>query len=319
MNPPFTITPNILTQVSQIERFIGRLESYDQLKPQPQLRKSSRVKTLQGSLAIEGNSLNSVQITAVLDGKKVTAPKDDITEIMNANQVYERLAKFDPHNQKHLLKAHGIMMNNILSDAGKWRSGNVGVLKDGAVSHMAPPAKNVNFLMDDLFTFLRSDHHPLIKGCVFHYEFEFIHPFQDGNGRMGRFWHSLLLFHFHEVFEYIPVESIIKEHQQQYYDVLEKCDRAGNSTLFIEFSLDMVLQSLESFLAIFRPKKPSIEDRITKAKKHFGTREFSRKEYLELHKKISTATASRDLKVGTDQDLLIMKGERATSSYRFNI
>jgi Fic family protein len=318
MRPPFSLTPKILNQVSMIERLIGQLESIDQPKPQPELRKSSRVKTLYGSLAIEGNTLDIDQITAILDGKKVIAPKDEITEILNANEVYERLTKFDVHNQKHLLKAHGIMMKGILSNAGKWRSGNVGIFKDSKISHMAPPAKNVPFLMDDLFTFLKSDTHPLIMGCVFHYEFEFIHPFKDGNGRIGRFWHSLLLFHYHQVFEYIPVESIIKKHQQAYYHALEKSDKAGNSTLFIEFSLGMILLSLEEFLAVFRPTKATAEDRLINAKAHFGTREFSRKEYLELHKKISTATASRDLKVGTDQGLLSMKGDRATSKYHFN-
>ncbi len=317
MTPPFTITAKILSQVSRIERLIGRVESFDQPKPQLQLRKSNRVKTLHGSLAIEGNSLDLEQITAVLNGKRVIAPKSDILEIINANEVYEHLTDFNPKNSSHLLQAHGIMMKDILSNAGKWRSSNVGILKAGAVAHMAPQADRVEFLMNDLFNFLKSDHHSLIKGCVFHYEFEFIHPFQDGNGRMGRFWHSLMLFHYHHIFEYIPVESMIKEHQQEYYDVLEKCDKEGASTSFIEFSLNMILQSLEDFLDVFRPKKSTASDRLRAAKEHFANDQFSRKQYMQLHKTISTATASRDLKAGIDQSLLFMEGERSMSTYKF--
>ena len=317
MTPPFTITAKILSQVSRIERLIGRVESFDQPKPQLQLRKSNRVKTLHGSLAIEGNSLDLEQITAVLNGKRVIAPKSDILEIINANEVYEHLTDFNPKNSSHLLQAHGIMMKDILSNAGKWRSSNVGILKAGAVAHMAPQADRVEFLMNDLFNFLKSDHHSLIKGCVFHYEFEFIHPFQDGNGRMGRFWHSLMLFHYHHIFEYIPVESMIKEHQQEYYDVLEKCDKEGASTSFIEFSLNMILQSLEDFLDVFRPKKSTASDRLRAAKEHFANDQFSRKQYMQLHKTISTATASRDLKAGIDQSLLFMEGERSMSTYIF--
>lgn len=317
MNPPFKITAEILSQVSQIERLIGRVESFDQPKPQPQLRKSNRVKTLQGSLAIEGNSLDIEQITAILDGKRVIAPKNDILEVINANEVYEYLSSFDSQNVNHLLQAHGMMMKDILPNAGKWRTSNVGILKAGAVSHVAPQADRVEFLMNDLFDFLKNDHHELIKGCVFHYEFEFIHPFQDGNGRIGRFWHSLLLYHYHSVFEYIPVESIIKEHQQDYYDVLEICDKAGESTAFIEFSLDMILKALEDFLDVFRPQKATGGNRLEQAKDHFKSSSFSRKEYMTLHKNISTATASRDLKSGIELGLLTMEGERALSRYRF--
>lgn len=321
MTPPFNISSEILSLVSQIERLIGRVESIDepssQLQTQPQLRKSNRVKTLQGSLAIEGNSLNSEQITALLNGKRVIAPKNDIIEVFNANEVYELLAEFDPHSPKHLLKAHSIMMKDILPNAGKWRSANVGILKDGAVSHVAPQANRVEFLMNDLFDFLKSNQHPLIAGCVFHYEFEFIHPFQDGNGRIGRFWHSLLLFHYHKIFEYIPVESLIKEHQQEYYEVLGQCDRAGDSTVFIEFSLRMICQSLEEFLEIFRPIKITPSERLEKAREQFGSKEFTRKQYMNLHKTISTATASRDLKAGHDQEKLKLIGERSLSRYKF--
>ena len=317
MTPPLAITGKILNLISSIERLIGRVESFDHTKPQPQLRKSSRVKTLHGSLAIEGNSLDLEQVTAILDGKTIIAPKNDIQEILNANTVYENLPSYKPANQKHLLKSHAIMMKGLIDEAGHWRTGNVGVMKGNVISHMPPPAEKVSFLIDDLFKFLKTDTHPLIKGCVFHYEFEFIHPFQDGNGRIGRFWHTLMLYHYHEVFEYIPVESLIKDHQKQYYKVLEQCDHAGESTLFIEFSLEMVMKSLEDFMAVFRPKTTTPADRLENARKHFGDKSFPRKDYLELYKTISTATASRDLKAGVDKELLKKSGDKAVTLYSF--
>ena len=318
MKPPFSITAKILNLVSQIERAIGRVERFDKPKPQPRLRKSNRVKTLHGSLAIKGNTLDLGQMTALLNGKRVLAPQQDIVEVFNANEVYEQLSEYNPNSAKNLLDAHGLMMQELIEDAGEWRNVNVGVLKGKAISHMAPPAERVSYLMDDLFEFLKdSEDHPLIQGCVFHYEFEFIHPFQDGNGRMGRFWHTLMLYHYHEIFEYIPVESMIKEHQQAYYDVLETCDKAGDSTAFIEFSLEMILKSLTAFLEVFRPAKATVDDRIENAQTHFGNEEFSRKDYMDFHKTISTATASRDLKTAVEKKLLEMSGDKATSVYSF--
>lgn len=318
MTPPFAITGKILNLVSHIERLIGRVESLDHPKPQPQLRKSNRVRTLQGSLAIEGNSLDLEQVTAILDGKRVIAPKNDIQEVVNANAAYENLPIYKPTNQQHLLQSHAVIMKDLISAAGRWRTANVGVMKGNEISHMAPPAERVPYLMDDLFKFLKTDTHPLIKGCVFHYEFEFIHPFQDGNGRIGRFWHTLMLYHYHEVFEYIPVESLIKEHQKQYYSVLEQCDHAGESTLFVEFSLEMIMKSLEDFMEVFRPKTTTPADRLANARKHFADQSFSRKDYLALHKTISTATASRDLKGGVDKNLLEKSGDKALTLYRFS-
>ena len=322
MNPPFSITGKILTQISNIERLIGRVESFDHPKPQPQLRKSNRVRTLQGSLAIEGNSLDLEQVTAILDGKPVIAPKNDIQEVLNANAVYENLLSYTPTNTKHLLKAHGLMMKGLINESGRWRTGNVGIMKGDQVSHMAPPADRVPYLMADLFKFLKSDNHDLIKGCVFHYEFEFIHPFQDGNGRMGRFWHTVLLREYHEVFEYITLESVIKEHQKQYYKVLEQCDKAADSTPFIEFSLEMILAALNDFIDVFRPPVATPKARLEQALSHFINKEFSRKEYMQLHKSISTATASRDLKNGVNCGLLDKRGEKTLTVYRstkFNI
>jgi len=318
MAPPFSITSRTLHLVSQIERLIGRVESLNQPKPQPHLRKSNRVKTVHGSLAIEGNTLDLEQITALLDGKKVLGKKEEIREVLNAIDVYDQMGAFNALDSKGLLKAHRMMMGGLIDTAGKWRAGNVGIVKGSKVSHMAPRADRVRYLMDELFEFLKEeDTHPLIRGCVFHYELEFIHPFQDGNGRMGRFWHSLLLSQYHPVFEFIPVESLIKEHQKMYYDALELSDNSGNSTAFVEFSLSMIHEALEDFVAVFKPEPLTSDSRLEAARNHFAKQTFSRKQYLDYFKTISTATASRDLKLGVDQKNLTKTGEKALTVYSY--
>ena len=318
MKPPFSITPKILQLVSQIERLIGRVESLNRPVPQPHLRKSNRVKTLHGSLAIEGNTLDVEQITALLDGKKVIGKKEEIREVLNAIQAYEKIKSYDLVRIDDLLKAHGVMMAGILDSAGRWRSGNVGILKGPKVSHLAPKANRVPHLMEDLFSFLAgNEDHPLIVGCVFHYELEFIHPFQDGNGRIGRFWHSLSLINYHSVFEFIPVESLIRENQDEYYAVLEASDQAGDSTAFVEFSLRMIHEALSNFIEVFHPASHTPESRLDHAKNEFGSQTFSRKQYLGVFKTISTATASRDLKLGVEQGVLMKQGEKAVTVYRF--
>jgi Fic family protein len=318
MSPSYTITPGILSSVARIERLLGRIEGFEQPKPQPQLRKSNRVRTIQGSLAIEGNSLDLDQVTALVEGKRVVGRKEEIQEVVNAIKVYDGLAEFDPFSPKSLLKSHRLMMDGLIPDAGKWRTRNVGILKGSKVSHIAPKADRVPHLMDDLFRFLKTKElNPLIRSCVFPYELEFIHPFQDGNGRIGRFWHTLLLYHYHPAFEFIPIESLIRDHQQEYYSALESSDRAGDSTAFVEFSLGTVMDSLEDFISSFAPKPLTANERLLRAKKHFTTREFSRKHYRELFKTISTATASRDLKQAVDSNFLTKTGEKALTLYLF--
>lgn len=318
MKPPFSITPEILRFVGEIERLIGRIEGFEQPKPQPHLRKANRVRTIQGSLAIEGNTLDLDQVTALLEGKRVIGRKEEIQEALNAIKVYEGLADFDPVSAKSLLKAHRIMMDGLIPNVGKWRTRNVGILKGSAISHIAPKADRVPHLMEDLVEFLRDEAtHPLIRSCIFHYELESIHPFQDGNGRIGRFWQTLLLYHYHPAFEFIPIESLIREHQQEYYAALEASDRSGDSTAFVHFSLGIILQSLEDFVSSFSPKPLSATERLSRAKEHFVHREFSRKLYLELYKAISTATASRDLKQATEAGILSRSGEKSLTLYRF--
>jgi Fic family protein len=318
VKPPFSITPEILRFVGEIERLIGRIEGFEQPKPQPHLRKANRVRTIQGSLAIEGNTLDLDQVTALLEGKRVIGRKEEIQEALNAIATYDLMAKFDPFSPESLLEAHQTMMDQLIPDPGKWRTRNVGILKGSKVSHIAPKADRVPHLMEDLFRFLRTNgYNPLIRSCVFHYELESIHPFQDGNGRIGRFWQTLLLYHYHPAFEFIPIESLIREHQQEYYAALEASDRSGDSTAFVHFSLGIILKSLEDFVSSFSPKPLSATERLSRAKEHFVHREFSRKLYLELYKAISTATASRDLKQATEAGILSRSGEKSLTLYRF--
>lgn len=318
MNPPFTVTPTALQSLSQIERSIGRVEGLNQPKPQPHLRKSSRVRTVQGSLAIEGNTLSLDQVTALLEGKRVIAASKDIREVRNAIEVYDQLSHFDPYSPRDLLKAHKVMMAGLLKPAGRWRRSGVGILKGSALSHVAPPADRVPYLIEELFRFVADETHPLlIRASVFHYELEFIHPFEDGNGRLGRFWHTLLLTSHHDVFQYIPVESLIRDHQKDYYAALEASDRCGEATPFIETSLAIIAQAFAEFLDELKPEPLTAKTRLRLAAAHFGRRQFSRKTYLQHFKTISTATASRDLRDGVKAGLLIKHGSGAQTTYQF--
>ena len=318
MTPPFSITDAILNDISRIERLIGRIESLHQAKPQPYLRKSNRVRTVQGSLAIEGNTLNLAQVTALIEGKPVMGQKNEIQEVLNAIEVYDHMDRFKPYFIKDLLKAHGMMMKGLVETAGSWRSSNVGIMKGSAVSHIAPPSNRVAYLMKDLFDYVKSkDTHQLIRSCVFHYELEFIHPFEDGNGRIGRFWHSLLLFHYHRVFEFIPVESLIRDHQVDYYAALEYSDKKGDSTRFIEFMLAMIHQALEGFMDTIQPRSLSANERLEIGRENFANKPFTRKEYMNHFKTISSATASRDLKAGVESGRLVKSGEKAKTIYQY--
>ncbi len=315
----FPITPEMLKACSDISLLLGRYEGLMSPVPQPQLRRSNRIKTIQGSLSIEGNSLSLSQVTAIFGDKKVLGPKKDVLEVKNAIEAYERLRSYHPFATNSFREGHRILMNGLIEDAGKWRRGQVGIIKGSKVSHVAPPAKRVPELMENLFSSLKKskDLHPLVRAASAHYEIEFIHPFLDGNGRVGRLWQEVLLLSFHPLFEFLSVESIIKKRQDEYYTALEKSDREGNARLFVEFSLQTILSSLEEFLDELKPGPMTSTMRLEKAKEHFGSAEFSRINYLRFFKSLSTATASRDLKEGVDLKLLKKKGERAIARYLF--
>ncbi len=244
--PPFTITAETVNLVAEIsallERFAIRLEQADG----PMLRKVNRMKTIRGSLAIEGNSLSEEQVTALIEGKHVIAPIKEIQEVRNAILAYEEFPNLDPFSVKDLLKAHGIMALGLVDNPGHFRRGGVGVMGRSGISHVAPPAHMVSGLISDLFEWLKNaEDHILIKSSVFHYEFEFIHPFEDGNGRMGRFWQSRLLSEWNPVFAHLPIENMIWENQAGYYKAIEQSTDDADSGVFVEFMLKMIANAIK--------------------------------------------------------------------------
>lgn len=317
--PPYQISTEILQLVSKIQLLLGTLSGHVFNAPPVKLRKENQIKTIHHSLAIEGNSLTTEQITAIIENKKVIGPKKQILEVKNALEIYNEIQNIDPLKEKHFLSTHQKLMNNLVPSNGKYRKVSVGVFQGTQISHLAPPAKLVPELMKNLFTYLQnSDDLWLIKACVFHYELEFIHPFEDGNGRMGRLWQQLILSKQSEVFLDIPVETEVHKHQNHYYKVLQRCDKLGDSTEFIEFCLQTILSTLQNSIENSRLKPLSSLDRIKKAKELLADVEFSRKDYLNIFNDISTATASRDLEQAVKNKLLNKKGNKNLTVYKFN-
>jgi Fic family protein len=317
MKPPYTITNKIIALVASISEKIGEINASHLYKPATELRKKNRIKTIQSSLEIEGNTLTEEQITALLENKRVIAPQKDILEVQNAIKVYEQLNSFNPFQLKDLKKVHAILMYGLIENAGKLRTTNVGIVKGSKVEHIAPSGTMVNGLMKDLFEYLKKYNDLiLIKSCVFHYEFEFIHPFLDGNGRMGRFWQTLILIQQYPVFEFLTVESLIKQKQSDYYNKLSESDKKGNSTPFIEFMLEIILESLDGLLQS-QSVTLHTEDRIRLFAAKISKNKFSRKEYMQHFKNISAPTASRDLKWAVEQNLLAKLGALRLTEYQF--
>ena len=317
MKPPYDLTQVILTKTASISEKLGEIKSAYLQKAPAELRKRNRIRTIQSSLEIEGNTLNLEQITAILDNKRVAAPQKDIIEVQNAIEAYNYLNTFNPCSIESLCSAHKIMMKGLVPDAGYIRSTAVGIIKDMQVTHMAPPGHFVKALLNDLFDYLENDDELLlIKSCVFHYEFEFIHPFIDGNGRLGRLWQTLILKQYNSIFEFLPIETIIKKRQSEYYTILGKSDNLGNSTPFIEFMLSIIEESLEELLQSQNITLSNI-DRIKLFETFIGSQPFSRADYLRNFKDISTATASRDLKKATENGYLVKSGDGRMTSYRF--
>ena len=243
--PPFDITEEISNLTIMIAETVGHLSAKIGVTPTPMLRKQNRIKTIQSSLAIENNSLSIEQVTDILDGKRVLGAPNEIREVKNAIDAYNLLFELDPYKEADLLKAHCLMMTDLVSENGIYRSGGVGVFDGDRCIHLAPPAMRVPSLMRDLLMWAKNTRvHPLISSCVFHYEFEFIHPFADGNGRMGRMWQTLLLMQWNQIFAWIPVETIVKGHQQEYYAAIAASDISGKSTDFITFMLRCLLEAL---------------------------------------------------------------------------
>lgn len=315
MKPPYSISSEILSLISSISEKLGEINAVYLQTPRTELRKANRIKTIQSTLEIEGNTLSIDQVTAIIENKRVLAPKKDILEVQNAVKVYDSLQNFKSSSLSSFLKAHGMLMKGLVRLPGKFRSAGAGILKGSNLTHLAPKATMVKSLMNDLFSYLKNDKDPLlIKSCVFHYELEFIHPFEDGNGRMGRLWQSVILKDLNPIFAFLPVETIIKEKQSAYYQALAKSDKLGNSTLFIEFILDAIDKALEEQLQK-RRSPVTAEDRMNMFMKYFGKNDFSRKDYLDYFKNISAPTASRDLKAAVENKVIRKKGDKRTAVY----
>ena len=263
--PPFTVSAEIIRLIGEISEQVGSIMTrLGDNVPSPQLRKKNQIKTIHSSLAIENNTLSLKQITDIIDGKRVLGAPDEIQEVKNAIEAYHLMPELDAFKEKDLLRAHELMMKDLVRNSGHYRHEGVGVFDgNGNCLHMAPPAERVPMLMGDLFEWVKkTDVHPLVRSCVFHYEFEFIHPFIDGNGRMGRYWQTMLLSRWKGIFAWLPVETIVKEHQQEYYHVIQKCDQAGESTLFVEYMLRCLLDAMANYDDDDAEVQDKIQDKV---------------------------------------------------------
>lgn len=315
MKPPYQITSEILYLISNISQKIGEVNANYLIKNNPQLRKQNQIKTIHSSLNIEGNTLTENQITAILENKRVLGPQKDIHEVLNALKIYDKLDTLKFSSEKDYLKAHKILMSGLIENSGKYRTKGVGILKGSKIEHIAPPSENVPYLMRDLFSYLKdSPELSLIKSCVFHYEMEFIHPFMDGNGRMGRLWQTLILISEFPLFEFLPFETLISKNQKKYYHALAQSDKEGHSTKFIEYMLGIIDDSLSELLTN-SVQKLTQEDRISIFLENTEG-EFTRKNYMKKFTEISSATASRDLKTALDKGFIQKFGDKNSSIYK---
>ena len=299
--PPFQITNKIIGDVAEISELTGRLSAYGHLSSNPNLRRTNRIRTIHGSLAIEQNTLSLEQVTAVLNGKRVLAPPKDIAEVKNAYEIYERLDELDPYSVDDLLMAHGIMTRGLVEESGVFRTRPVGVVGQGGhILHFGTLPQYVPGLVMELLDWTKnSDLHMLIRSCVFHYELELIHPFADGNGRIGRLWHTLLLSKYDPAFAWLPVESIIHDHQQEYYDTINSSNDMGESTVFIEFMLSAIKAALMEAISandtVSDGKADKSAVRWRQIQQFLQTHTFIRNADVRVLCGVSPATANRIL------------------------
>lgn len=264
--PPFQLTHSMMNHVARIGELIGMWKAANQNKLVPELRRGNRIKTIQASLAVEQNTLTLEQVTAVIEGKTVLGLPKEIQEVRNAFAAYEAMEHWHPHHLEDLLAAHALLLYGLIDDAGHWRSKGAGIYRGEQLVHMAPPASQISRLMTDLFDWLiHTDAHPLIASAAFHYEFEFIHPFGDGNGRIGRLWQTLILSYWQPMLAFLPVETVIKHRQQTYYQLLTESDQRSDCSAFIEFLLQAIEDSLQDAI------NTQYETTITSVKKPVKT------------------------------------------------
>lgn len=309
-------TPRIINLSTDVGTLLGVVDATHLRKPRTELRKRNKVKTIRASLAIEGNTLSEDQITAIIENKRVVGPPKDIREVENAIRAYDNLSNFNAFSIESYLEAHRMLMSGLVDRPGQFRTASVGVVQGDRIAHLASPGWNVDNLMTDLFRYLeKGEDNLIIKSCVFHYEMEFIHPFMDGNGRMGRLWQTVILMRVNPVFEYLPIEQEIKKSQEDYYNVLSQCDREGLSTKFVEYMLDKIKLSLEELVGKQRDNFTDTE-RLKYFLDQLDSSEFTRKDYLRVFPGISTATATRDLRSGVEEGLLVREGNDRQARYR---
>ena len=296
--PPFEINERIMADVIEIAELVGRVSVTDKISMNPTLRRTNRIQTIYSSLAIEQNTLDIEQVTAVLSGKRVIAPPKDIAEVQNAYEIYDNMDKLNPYSIDDLLKAHSVMERGLLNEAGEFRSRPVGVAdSEGNILHFGTLPQYVPKLIQELLEWTeKSEIHLLIKSCVFHYEFELIHPFVDGNGRMGRLWHTLLLSKWNPIFAWLPIESIIHDNQSEYYNAINVSNNNGNSTVFIEFMLSVIKQALQESIND-KPKNTSSKSdlRWNKINNYLETHEYILNSDVQKLLGVSSATATRIL------------------------
>ena len=320
--PPFEITNTMIHEIAEIAELVGKLTSTNQLSANPTLRRTNRIRTIHGSLAIEQNTLSLEQVTAVLNGKQVLAPPKDIAEVKNAYEIYERLEELDPYSVDDLLTAHGIMTRGLVDESGVFRSKPVGVVdQEGHVLHFGTLPQYVPNLVMELLDWVKnSEVHMLIRSCVFHYEFELIHPFANGNGRVGRLWHTLLLSKWNPAFAWLPVESIIHDRQQEYYEAINASNNAGESTVFIEFMLSAIKASLMDAINTSDEMSDGAMDKATvrwrQIEKFLETHEFIMNADVRALCGVSAATANRVLAGLTAERKLVKYSRNGHWAYK---
>ena len=304
--PPFEITNEIVDSVAQIAELVGHLTVTNQLTSNPTLRRSNRIRTIHGSLAIEQNTLSLEQVTAVLNGKHVLAPPKDIAEVKNAYEIYDRLEDLDPYSVDDLLTAHGIMLRGLVEESGMFRTRPVGVVdSEGHVLHFGTLPQYVPDLVMELLDWVKnSPVHMLVRSCVFHYELELIHPFADGNGRIGRLWHTLLLSKWNSAFAWLPVESIIHDRQQEYYNAINASNNEGESTIFIEFMLSAIKMALTEAIQADAGETDKDALRWKDIKEYLKTHDYIMNADVRELLGVSSATANRILRKLVDKDKL---------------
>jgi len=309
--PPFEITEAALSDVMEISELVGKISSTQNLSTSPVLRRQNRIRTIYSSLAIEQNTLSLEQVTAVLSGKRVLAPPKDIAEVKNAYEIYDHLAELNPYSIDDLLLAHRTMMQGLVREAGEFRSRPVGVVDSkGNVLHFGTLPQYVPALMEELLQWTESSPLPLlIKSCVFHYEFEVIHPFADGNGRMGRLWHTLLLSKWNPLFAWLPIESIIHDHQPEYYAAINQSNAQGEGTVFIEFMLGIIKEALQEAISEQPTENSTVQSkeelRWTKIADFLHTNNTIQNSDVQNLLDVSPATASRILNALTKEGKLV--------------